>query len=142
MGDCSGTKVRPAAPMEKAMKKLMTFLAMASAVSVSAPALAHGEKPRHGGVLQTANDIAFELVNKDGAVTIYVEDHGNKVFTTGATGKLTVLNGTEKSEVPLEPAGENMLVTKGDAQLAKNAKAIVAVTFADKKTVNIRFVVK
>jgi uncharacterized Zn-binding protein involved in type VI secretion len=128
--------------MEKAMKKLISLVAMALTVAVSGNVLAHGDKPKHGGVVQSASDLSFELVTKDGAATIYVEDHGKKLPTAGATGKLTVLNGSEKTEVPLEPVGDNTMVTKGEAKLPKGAKAIASMTFADKKTVNVRFSVK
>jgi hypothetical protein len=128
--------------MEEAMKKLMALVAMTVSLAVSGTALAHGDKPKHGGVVSSANDMSFELVNKDGKATVYVSDHGKPVDTNGATGKLTVLNGTEKTEVPLEAAGENTLATKGEAKLAKGSKAIAAMTFADRKTVNVRFAVK
>ncbi len=121
------------------MKKMMTLVAMAITVAVSGNVLAHGEKAKHGGIVQTASDLSFELVNKGGKATIYVEDHGKPVSTVGATGKLTVLNGAEKAEVSIEPVGENTFVTKGEAKLVKGTKAIAAVTFADKKTVNVRF---
>lgn len=124
------------------MKKLMALAVMTVAVAVSGTALAHGEKPKHGGVVSSASDLSFELVNKDGKATVYVNDHGKPVDTTGATGKLTVLNGAEKTEVPLQPAGENTLTTKGEAKLAKGSKAIAGITFADNKTVNVRFSVK
>jgi uncharacterized Zn-binding protein involved in type VI secretion len=125
--------------MENIMKKLITLAVMVMAVAASSNVLAHGDKPKHGGVVQAASDLSFELVNKDGKATIYVEDHGKPVSTAGATGKLTVLNGAEKSEVPLEPAGENTLVTKGEAKLGKGAKAIAAVRFGEKKEVNVLF---
>jgi hypothetical protein len=128
--------------MENVMKKLITLAAMVMAVAASGSVLAHGDKPKHGGVVQAASDLGFELANKDGKATIYVEDHGKPVSTVGATGKLTVLNGAEKSEVPLEPAGDNTLATKGEVKLGKGAKAIAALTFADKKAVNVRFSVK
>lgn len=124
------------------MKKLMALLAIAVTMAVSGNAVAHGEKPKHGGIVQVASDLSFELVNKEGKATIYVEDHGKPVVTANVSGKLTVLNGAEKTEVPLEPAAENTLVAKGDAKLVKGTKAIAAVTFADKKTVNVRFSVK
>jgi uncharacterized Zn-binding protein involved in type VI secretion len=128
--------------MENAMNKLITLAALVMAVAASGNVLAHGDKPKHGGVVQAASDLAFELVNQDGKATIYVEDHGKPVSTAGVTGKLTVLNGAEKSELPLEPAGDNTLATKGEAKLAKGAKAIAALTFADKKAVNVRFSMK
>lgn len=124
------------------MKKVLTCLAMAASLIVSGNVLAHGAKPKHGGIVQSANDVSFELVSKDNAAVIYVEDHGKKLSTAGATGKLTLLNGTAKSELPLEPAGENKLAAKGNAKLAKGAKAIASITFANKETVNVRFAFK
>lgn len=115
---------------------------MVLAVAASGNVLAHGEKPKHGGVVQSANDQSYELVYKDHKATIYVEDHGKPVSTAGATGKLTVLNGAEKSEVLLAPTGDNVFVTKDEAKLEKGTKAIAALTFADKTAVNVRFSVK
>lgn len=124
------------------MKKLMAFAAMAMSVAVSGNVMAHGDKPKHGGVMSSAGDLHFELVDRNGKATIYVEDHGKPMATQGATGKLTVLNGAEKTEVALEAAGENAMVAKGDAKLAKGAKAVASMSFADKKTVNVRFAIK
>ena len=92
--------------------------------------------------MQSAGDLAFELVPKDGGATIYVDDHGKDLPTVGATGTLTVLKGTEKTEVALESGGGNTLVAKGNAKLEPGSKAVAAVTFADKKTVSVRFSVK
>lgn len=124
------------------MKKLMALVAIAAAVAASGNALAHGEKPKHGGVVSSSGDLHFELVSQDGKTTIYVEDHGKPMATSGATGKLAVLNGTEKTEVALEGSGENTLVAKGDAKLTKGSKAVAAITFADKKSANVRFTIK
>lgn len=125
------------------MKKHLALVAMAVTVATSGSAWAHGEKAKNGGIVQeSSNGISLELVAKDGKATIYVEDHGKPVATAGASGKMTVLNGSEKTEVPLEPAGDNSLATKGTTKLDKGAKAIAAVTFADKRTVNVRFAIK
>ncbi|HAT9478913.1 TPA: hypothetical protein JBD06_06835 [Legionella pneumophila subsp. pneumophila] len=124
------------------MKKSLMCLTVVASVVTSSNILAHGDKPKHGGIVQASSDLSFEMVNKDHATIIYVEDHGKKLPTTGATGKLTILNGMQKSELPLEPAGENTLAAKGDTKLDKGAKAIASITFADKKTVNVRFSVK
>lgn len=125
------------------MKNLMTAVALSVACALSGNVLAHGELPKHGGIISSTNDdISFELVQKDGRTAIYVEDHGKPVVTTGAAGKLTVLSGTDKAELPLEPAGDNVMVAKGDAKLTKGAKAIASVTLADKRTVSVRFSIK
>jgi hypothetical protein len=124
------------------MKKLILTVTAAVALAASASAFAHGFKAKHGGIVQTASDLQFELVTKDDTATIYVEDHGKKLATAGASGKLTVLNGAEKSEVPLQPVGENTLEAKGVTKLIPGAKAVATITFVDKKTVNARFTVK
>ncbi|HEY0844734.1 MAG TPA: hypothetical protein VGE12_05175 [Noviherbaspirillum sp.] len=125
------------------MKTLMALAAMAVTLLASGNALAHGEAPKHGGVMSsTKDDMNVELVAKDGKAVLYVEDHGKPVATAGATGKLTVLNGAEKTEVSLEPGGENTMVSKGDANLVKGSKAIASLTFSDKKAANVRFSIK
>lgn len=124
------------------MKKLIAFAAVATTLALSGNVMAHGSKAKHGGIVQTAGDISFELVSKDGKTTIYVDDHGKELPMAGASGTLTVLKGTQKTAVPLEAAGGNMLVAKGDTVLAKGSKAVAAITFADKNVVSVRFSVK
>lgn len=124
------------------MKKIFAVAALAAGVILSGQAFAHGAKPKHGGIVQTAGDLSFELVARDGGATIYVDDHGKDKATLGATGILTVLKGTQKTELPLVSGGNNTLVVKGKAGLEKGSKAVAAVNFADKKTVSVRFSVK
>lgn len=123
------------------MKKMFAVAALAGVI-LSGQAFAHGAKPKHGGIVQTAGDLSFELVAKDGGAIIYVDDHGKDKPTQGATGTLTVLTGTQKTELPLESGGNNTLVVKGKAGLEKGSKAVAAVNFADKKTVSVRFSLK
>ncbi|MEN3278431.1 MAG: hypothetical protein V7631_4221 [Massilia sp.] len=123
------------------MKKLFAVAALAASVVPTGNVHAHGAKPKHGGIVQTAGDLSFELVSKDGATTIYVDDHGKDLPTAGASGTLTVLKGTEKTALPLAAGGNNTLVARG-ATLAAGSKAVAAVTFADKKAVSVRFSVK
>jgi hypothetical protein len=124
---------------------MMKIFFMVIALSLSAltfnTALAHTEKPKHGGVVQAASDLSFELVSKGDVATIYVEDHGKPFATAGMAGKLTVLNGTEKSEAELKPAGDNRLEAHG-VKLVKGSKAVASLTTPKKKTVNVRFAVK
>ena len=124
------------------MKKIFAVAAVAASMILSGHALAHGAKPKHGGIVQSANDLAFELVAKDGAATIYVDDHGKELAMAGASGTLTVLKGAQKTELPLVAGAGNTLVTKGDPKLAAGSKAVAAITFANKKTVSVRFSVK
>ncbi|MEN9865254.1 MAG: hypothetical protein RL748_844 [Pseudomonadota bacterium] len=126
---------------------LITLMAGTIAVTLSGNALAHGLKAKHGGIMREVANLQFELVaSKDaasaGVAKIYVEDHGKIYSTAGASGKLTVLNGAEKTEVVLHASGENVLESKDDAKLAAGAKVVALITFADKKTVSVRFAVK
>jgi hypothetical protein len=124
------------------MKKWIALITMATVTTLSSYAFAHGAASKHGGIMQSANDLQFELVNNKGAATIYIEDHGRPVSAAGATGKLTVLNGADKKEFAIEPRGSNALASKGDVGLKAGSKVVAAITFADKKEVSVRFAVK
>jgi hypothetical protein len=123
------------------MNKLLAVVVLAlSALSFGA-AMAHGgAKAKHGGVVATASDLGFELVSTPAGAAIYVEDHGKPMAPTGMTGKLTVLNGTEKSEAELTAAGDK-LEAKG-IKLAAGAKVVAALTTSSKKAITVRFTVK
>jgi hypothetical protein len=99
----------------------------------------HSTKPQHGGIVSTASDMEFELVAKADSATLYVRDHGKGASTAGATAKLTLLTGTDKSEVALAPAGDNKLEAKGAFKVGKGTKAVATVTLQGKKPVNVRF---
>ena len=123
------------------MKKVLLALVLGASTMIGNGALAHTDKPRHGGVVQASGDLSFELVSKGHVATIYVEDHGKPFATTGMSGKLTVLNGAEKSEAELKPAGDNRLEAQG-VKLVKGSKAVASLTTPKKKTVSVRFAVK
>ena len=124
---------------------MKNLLWAAVALSLSAlsfnVALAHGEnKPKHGGVVSAASNLHFELVATSTGAALYIDDHGKPVALAGMTGKLTVLNGTEKSEAVLTVAGDK-LEAKG-LKLVKGAKVVAALTTPAKKAITVRFTVK
>ncbi len=121
------------------MKKLIALSAIAIGMTISGLALAHGAKPKHGGVVHSAGDLSFELVAKSGKAVIYVDDHGTGLPTAGATGSITVLSGGKKSEALLEPTGTNTLTSKTDVTLARGAKAVASISLAGKEAVSVRF---
>lgn len=121
-------------------KLLTTALLSLCALSFNA-AMAHGgSAPKHGGVVQAAGDLSFELVGSPDGAVIYVEDHGNAMTPTGLKGKLTVLNGGQKSEAELVVAGDK-LEAKG-VKLNKGAKAVAALVTPGAKAITVRFTVK
>ncbi len=123
------------------MKKLLTAAILGlSALSFNA-ALAHGgAKPKHGGVVQAASDLSFELVGTADGAVIYIEDHGQPMAPAGIQGRLTVLNGAEKSEAELVAAGDR-LEAKG-VKLSKGAKVVAALTTSSAKAITVRFTIR
>lgn len=123
------------------IKKMVSALAWGLGVFGFYAAYAHGDaEPKRGGVVQSASDMTFELVPQADGAAIYIEDHGKPLPAAGAGGKLTVLNGTEKAEAELKPAGDK-LEAKG-VKLSSGSKAVASVTTADKKTITVRFSMK
>ncbi len=118
-----------------------TLVAAASLI-LSAVALASGDfKPKYGGVVQEVSEIQYEVVAKADGVAIYIEDHGKKVDTTSATAKVSFLNGAEKSEATLAPAGENKLEAKGTFNVKSGTKVTAVVTLAGKTAKTVRIFV-
>ena len=123
------------------IKKLFTVVVLGLSVLSFNAAFAHGgAKAKHGGVVAVASDLGFELVSTASGAVIYVEDHGKPMVPKGMTGKLTVLNGAEKSEAELAVAGDK-LEAKG-VKLAAGAKVVAALTTPAKKAITVRFTVK
>ena len=123
------------------MKKLLTVVVLSLSALSFTVAMAHGgAKAKHGGVVATASDLGFELVGTPDGAVIYVEDHGKPMAPAGMAGKLTVLNGSEKSEAPLAVVGDK-LEAKG-VKLAAGAKVVAALTSPAKKSITVRFTVK
>lgn len=121
------------------MKQLFVAAAAALAMAFSSPVLAHGAVAKHGGVVSSAGDLAFELVTKDGKAVIYVDDHGRAPSTREASGTLAVLHGKKKSVTTLEPGEDNTLTSKDPVKLVKGTKAVASITLAGREPINVRF---
>jgi hypothetical protein len=111
--------------------------------TLTAPvAWAHGAAgPKHGGVVQVANDVSFELVGDADGATIYLVDHDAPMPSAGITGKLTVLIGSQKTEAEVKPAGDNKLKATG-VKLASGAKVVAVLNNVEGQTATVRFTVK
>lgn len=123
------------------MKKLLAVAVLGLSALSFHGAFAHESgRAKHGGVLAHTNDLNFELVAQNGNAVIYIDDHGKPMVPVGMTGKLTVLNGAEKSEAALVIAGDK-LEAQG-VKLAKGAKVVAAITTQAAKAITVRFTVK
>jgi len=120
---------------------------LAIALGLALPAMAfdawaHGDaKPLHGGIVQVVSDMHYELVRQPQGVALHVVDHGKPVDATRMGGKLTVLQGSQKSEAELKPAGGNKLEA-ANLTVASGARVVATLRDAAGKTVTVRFSVK
>jgi hypothetical protein len=125
------------------MKSRIALLLAAVTLATSATVHADGDhQPKYGGVVTVVKDVQYELVAKFDSVALFIEDHGKKVDTKGATGKLTLLTGGDKTEVPLNPMGDNGLGAKGTFKVPPGTKAVATITLANKPAINARFELK
>ena len=84
------------------LRNLRQITLLACCVLVAHPAAAHGDaKAAHGGIVQVAHDVNFELVSQADGATLYLVDHGKPLPSQGISGKLTILNKGQKAEADL-----------------------------------------
>lgn len=131
---------------------LMTALAIAVALALggltppakaapdAAHAHAHAHTPLHGGVVVEVRDMDYELVARAGLIQLYVRDHGKPVDLTGASARLTLLSGTVKQQVNLQPAGDR-LEAAGSFQPGPGTQVVAVVTVKGKPA-TARFTLK
>ena len=124
------------------MKHLIPVACLALSFLSMHPAQAHGDaKPQHGGIVQKANDLSFELVAQADGAMIYLMDHGKPMASKGITGKLTVLQGSNKVEADIKEASDNTLRVMG-VKLGKGDKLVAALSNVGGKSMTVRFTIK
>ena len=131
----------------KTTRQLFAALALAALATTAAHAAGdhgagHDHQPQHGGIVAEANDMDYELVAQPDTLTLHLRDHGKPLALDGASAKLTLLNGSEKTEATLSPAGDGKLQAKGSFKVAPGTKVVALVTVPGKKAANVRFAVK
>lgn len=100
----------------------------------------HDHAAKHGGIVVEAKDMDYEIVAKPELLQIYLSDHGKPAKIDGAKAKVTLLNGSEKTEAELVAVGDK-LEAKGSFKVAKGTKGVAMVTVAG-KTSTVRFELK
>jgi hypothetical protein len=98
-------------------------------------------KSMHGGVVAPTKAMDYELVAKATTIHLYLRDHGKPADIAKTSAKLTLLSGTEKQEVELQPAGDKLEAT-GAFKVSPGTKVVAVVTVAGKPTGTARFVLK
>jgi hypothetical protein len=128
----------------KGMNMKLSHLLFSLCLATSPTAFAgddHDDKPKHGGIVATANHVTYELVAKPDMLALHVSDHGKVVKVAGGTAKLTILNGSEKSEAALAAEG-NALMAKGAFKVGSGAKIVAVVSLPNAAAKTVRFTVK
>ncbi len=120
-------------------------LTLAALLSITSLAFAapgkHDHVAKHGGIVVETKQGDLEIVAKPELIQIYIDDHGKPVKLEGAKAKVTLLNGTEKTDVELSTAGDK-LEAKGQFKAVKGTKGVAVVTLAGKPAVTARFSLK
>ena len=123
------------------LKTLVILTTFALGAATAQAAGSHDHTPKFGGVVVETKAGDLDIVAKPDAIQIYVSDHGKAVKLDGAKAKVTLLNGSEKTEADLTPAGDK-LEAKGTFKVAKGTKGIALVTLAGKPAATARFEIK
>jgi hypothetical protein len=120
--------------------------ALLAVVFVATPAIAggnHAHTPKHGGIIAEGKAFDVEFVGKADLLALYVDDHGKPMSVKGASAKITMLNGTTKTETDLKPSDDGTrFEAKGTFNVAKGTKVISTITFQGKSPIISRFEVK
>ena len=123
-------------------KQLLIAAVLGAAALAMNSAIAHGAAgPRHGGIVQVANDVNFELVVDADGATIYLVDHDQDMPSKGISGKLTGLQGGQKSEADVTATEGNTLRATG-VKIAAGAKVGAVLNNVEGKTATVRFTIK
>jgi hypothetical protein len=101
----------------------------------------HDHTPKHGGVVTETKTMDLELVARADQIQLYARDHGKPLVIKSGSAKLTMLSGTEKTEVQLPLVGDR-LEAKGSFKVGKGTKVVAVVTVNGKPPVTARFELK
>ena len=82
-----------------------------------------------------------ELVAKADKLQLFMRDHGKPFDVSGMTAKATLLAGSDKQEVQLQPV-DGKLEAAGNFKVASGTKAVVAVSKVGKAVASVRFTLK
>ena len=130
------------------MKHNATFSTLAmllcgfATTSIALAAGGHDHGAKFGGIVAEGKAFDAELVAKPELITVHVSDHGKPATTKGAKGKITLLNGADKTEAELAPTGDSRMEAKGKFNVSAGTKAVVELTLVGKRPSTVRFAIK
>ena len=118
---------------------------MLVAVAAQVPSVAahDSEKGPNGGPMVEVKGLHLELVTKEMDVAVVLSDASHApLASTGATGRLVILEGSSQKTVTLAPAQPDRLTAKLEKPLAKGTRVVVSAKLASGLDLLARFVAK
>ena len=120
--------------------RTLTAISVAALCSIALAAGNHDHSPKHGGMVVEVRDFDIELIASSAKLTVFVRDHGKPVDLTKASGKVSLLNGTQKQDIELKPSKENLEAT-GTFDWTSGSKAVVQIKLGS-QSLTARFAAK
>jgi hypothetical protein len=106
------------------MKVILILAAMLLSAVPAVAQHAHGSKGPNGGMMEDVAGVHAELMTSGNVITFNIVGEDNKpVATTGFTGSVLVVSGSERETITLSPAGTSAM--KGEAKKPVAADASV-----------------
>jgi hypothetical protein len=119
---------------------LAAGLAFASVVRAHSDEYFDSIRTPHGGQMRMAGPFHLEMVVKGGGITVYVADHGNEAIPTdGAKAVARVSSGKDVVEVPLAPAGGNVLKGSGAFKATRSTRVEMSIEVPGKGSAEASF---
>ena len=104
------------------MRAILILTAMLLSAVPAAAQHAHGSKGPNGGMMEDVAGVHAELMTSGNAITFNIIDEGNKpVPTSGFTGSVLVVSGSERETITLAPSGDTALKGEAKKPIAANA---------------------
>ena len=124
------------------MKQPIARFMIAALLTASGAALACGDYvPTKGGQMNDdGGETAMELIQKEGEILIYLEDHGREIPSAGINAVLRLAKGGRAIAVNLLPSGGNLLKARLSSPIRVGDKLVAEVSFRDGDTATGTFV--
>lgn len=122
------------------LRKCLPLIAIVAMLLAAVPASA--QTGPNGGMVAGSGEHKAELVVSDGALTVYLLEHGKAHSSKGATIRAVVQDGGKTTTINLADEKGERLVGKLAAPLGKGAVVVVSGKDHHGDQFNARFVIK
>lgn len=122
------------------MKKFIAMVGMSLMLALGNTALAHPDEDFPQEIKTRV--LMLEAKRSAQGVTVLVTEDGIAYPTAGASGTLTLVNGSTKQVLRLKPSGDNTMTTETAIKPAAATRGQAIITFVDMRTANVEVLIK